>query len=89
LCACVILFSYSFLSYLTHTWGNGLAASPLAYLYRYAWWSVLYDEEQQQLATVASSIRYKEEGCCCRLREGLRNPSPINQSNIDQYLEYN
>ena len=48
----------------------------------------LYDEKQQLLATVASSIRYLEEGCRCCLREGLRNPSPINQSILIQYLEY-
>ena len=83
-CLCYSFFLFfSFFS--PHTCGNGPAASW--YLYRYVWWRIVR-REAAVLATVASSIRYLEEGCRCCLREGLRNPSPINQSILIQYLEY-
>lgn len=45
-CACVIPFSYSFFSYLTHTCGNRPAAQPLP-TYIDIVSEVLYDEKQQ------------------------------------------
>ncbi len=84
--ACVIPSSYSFLSYLTHTCGKPCRpASGLLISISFTCRRVVR-REATALAKVASSIKYKEEGCrCCSTRRASRF-KPLQSISIDQYL---